>query len=409
MTNRENARGFALVLTLSLLAVLVLLALAMATTGRIGSQIATTAQHQTQARQNALLGLGVALGELQRHAGDPARLTGTAGIAGIPAGAGNPTRFWCGVWSGAGGFVSWLASQQSPGAVPSVASLPDSVVLAGAVTVGNSLGAESENREFVRADKIPVPVVDPTGALRAGGNYAYWVADEGAKLSAVISDTEAALPGVRHALDELIPALSPTAPALTSVLAFNQLAFVPANPMSANAIAAGFHHLTVTHAQFDSGGVRHAGLINVNSTSSLLWKGVAGTYNRANPGAPLSITTTAFGARMRSGFAASGGSGKFPNGPFQSVADFLSSQLLADALAGSDVTPELFGAAIGPLFCVRSETFRLRAYGDALNPADASKIESLAYCEAIVQRVPDAGGGTKFVVTQFRWLGPKDI
>jgi len=61
---------------------------------------------------------------------------------------------------------------------------------------------------------------------------------------------------------------------------------------------------------------------------------------------------------------------------------------------------------------VRSDAFRLRVYGDAVNPADTSKIEAVAYCEAVVQRRPAlaAGGlGRKFVVVYFRWLGPDDL
>ncbi len=400
--------GFALVLTLSLLALLVMLVLALSAMSRVGNRMASTAQYQVRARQNALLGLGVALGELQQRAGDPGCVSGMAGVTGVPAGAGHPTRHWCGVWTGAGEFVGWLASQQTPGVTPTVAALPDSVVLVGPVTAGNSTGAESENREFVRADKIAVPVIAPDGLPRTAGNYAYWVGDEGVKLSAVIPDADAMLPGIKHAIDEEIAALSPTAAALPSVIAFNQLAFVPANPLSANALAAGFHQLTATHFGLDAGGVRRAGLVNVNSTSSLLWKGVAGTYNDASPGAPLSITTTTFGNRMRSNFAASNGPGKLVNGPFQTGADFLASPLLVTALAGSDVTPGQFAAAIGPLLTVRSDTFRIRAYGDTTNATDTTKVESMAVCEAMVQRVP-SGGGTKFVVIQFRWLGPKDI
>lgn len=71
---------------------------------------------------------------------------------------------------------------------------------------------------------------------------------------------------------------------------------------------------------------------------------------------------------------------------------------------------------VRPMLAVRSDTFRIRAYGDAMNPADASDSnatpESVAYCEAIVQRTnePDPGGnGKKFVITYFRWLGPDDI
>jgi hypothetical protein len=67
--------------------------------------------------------------------------------------------------------------------------------------------------------------------------------------------------------------------------------------------------------------------------------------------------------------------------------------------------------ALGPMLTVRSDTFRVRAYGEAVNPADPSSIEALAYCEAIVQRTPEPmpGFGRRFVITHFRWLGPEDI
>ena len=60
---------------------------------------------------------------------------------------------------------------------------------------------------------------------------------------------------------------------------------------------------------------------------------------------------------------------------------------------------------------VRSDTFRIRAYGDAVNPSDPTKVESTAWCEAIVQRIKDdpASPRGRFVITYFRWLSPDDI
>jgi hypothetical protein len=47
-----------------------------------------------------------------------------------------------------------------------------------------------------------------------------------------------------------------------------------------------------------------------------------------------------------------------------------------------------------------------------VNPADPAKIESTAWCEAIVQRTaepaPD-GMGRRFAITSFRWLSPDDL
>lgn len=66
---------------------------------------------------------------------------------------------------------------------------------------------------------------------------------------------------------------------------------------------------------------------------------------------------------------------------------------------------------IAPFIAARSDTFKIRAYGDAVDPIDGT-IQAKAYCEAIVQRTPeliDATLGRRFVITYFRWLGPDDI
>ena len=79
---------------------------------------------------------------------------------------------------------------------------------------------------------------------------------------------------------------------------------------------------------------------------------------------------------------------------------------------------------LGPMLNARSDSFVIRAYGDA---ADASgKIQARAWCEAVVQRcpepiAPDPSGinsnkagkatdmGRRFVVKAFRWLRPEEV
>jgi hypothetical protein len=79
---------------------------------------------------------------------------------------------------------------------------------------------------------------------------------------------------------------------------------------------------------------------------------------------------------------------------------------------------------LGPMLTARSDSFIIRAYGDA---ADAGgKVQARAWCEAVIQRcpeplVPDASGlnsanlgkpsdlGRRFVVKSFRWLRPGEV
>jgi hypothetical protein len=76
---------------------------------------------------------------------------------------------------------------------------------------------------------------------------------------------------------------------------------------------------------------------------------------------------------------------------------------------------------------VRSDTFTIRAYGEAKSPA-GGKVLARAWCEATVQRYPDpvpnpqsdegflselarpgSEFGRRFGITSFRWLNPQEI
>lgn len=82
--------------------------------------------------------------------------------------------------------------------------------------------------------------------------------------------------------------------------------------------------------------------------------------------------------------------------------------------------------ALSPFMSTRSDTFTIRAYGDSISPNN-NEIIAKAWCEAVVQRLPDpveidtsistyenlaqpAGSfGRKFKVISFRWLDESEI
>ncbi|MET0263931.1 MAG: hypothetical protein ABW223_13595, partial [Rariglobus sp.] len=86
-TSPACRKGFALLITITLLAFLVLLLVSLASLTRVETQVADNNQHLAQARQNALLALNLALGQLQKHAGPDQRVTARADLQPLATGA----------------------------------------------------------------------------------------------------------------------------------------------------------------------------------------------------------------------------------------------------------------------------------------------------------------------------------
>lgn len=77
---RTDRSGFALLITITLLAFLVLLLVSLASLTRVETQVASNNQQIAQARQNALTALNIAIGELQKYAGPDQRTTARADL-----------------------------------------------------------------------------------------------------------------------------------------------------------------------------------------------------------------------------------------------------------------------------------------------------------------------------------------
>jgi type II secretory pathway pseudopilin PulG len=99
---RPQNSGFALIITIVLMSMLVLLMVSMASLTRVETQIASNYQQVDQARSNALMALNIAIGELQAEAGPDQRITARADILDSDADTevidtvNQP--YWTGVW-----------------------------------------------------------------------------------------------------------------------------------------------------------------------------------------------------------------------------------------------------------------------------------------------------------------------
>lgn len=419
--NARQSPGFALILTLVLLALLVLATYALSALTRVGTQLAHASGCHAIAREHALVGLHTALGELQRLAGADERVSAMAGIAGVPVA--NERRHWCGVWSDAGQLLGWLISSgQDP---RSLASTPDSMILlVGPSTVGSRPASASAyaDEEYVEAPLVPVSGLRPDGSVGPTGAFAYWVGDEGTKVS-LAPASEAESTPVLPASEPLSIARfaaafhSVDAANRSKVLCYDQstnLRYAAGSRLTRSHLRYGFHHLTVAHRSVSAGGGWRTGCVNINTTSSVVWRSILEAYERT-PGATVFPTAAHrdTAVDLLAGGIAASSAGKSPQTPYGSIGAFLSSALLESALGGVNGIPAAeFAAAMAASLTVRSDTFRIRAYGAANSPTEPDRIEATAYCEALVQRTPTVIDGTlgrRFVITHFRWLVAEDI
>lgn len=406
-----NKRGFALVIVLTLLAVLVLVTYAISLVGRIDTQMGSTTVYQISARQNALLGMRLSLAAIQQSAGSLTAVTGTADV--LSSSLAKNSR-WSGVWSNATAAPVWLVSGGVEPATfnpaysfgPDIANRGPSVISSSVeniVLVGNG-STNTITSRYLEGDAVLVPRVSiPSSSGGSSGHYAYWVGDEGVKLTVKLPGTNPPAPPApdTFAISLIQYSWTPDQANVPKAISYEQLTEAGAG---ATTIKNTFHSATLLHGGFLDNSTRRDGLFNVNTPSTRVWRGVVGTFDAGTS----DTRKQNFANEILAGFGA---------GPYRTVAEFSSSPALQDAVGRlSNVTVSEFLSVMGEWFAVRSDTFRIRAYGDALNPADTNASgatpEAVAYCEAIVQRTNQddpLGNGKKFVITYFRWLGPDDI
>lgn len=128
----------------------------------------------------------------------------------------------------------------------------------------------------------------------------------------------------------------------------------------------------------------------------------------------------------KAAFAPFGGVGQFArSGLLQAAIDATMINQGRTALSPDRIDQADLLATLAPILLVRSDTFLVRAYGEARDPFRAESLGE-AWCEAVVQRLPDYVDpaddpwaapvsvdnellGRRFVVTSFRWLTAADL
>ena len=209
--------GFALLITVTLLAFLVLLLVSLASLTRVETQVAANSTQLAQARANALFALNLAMGQLQKYAGPDQAVTARADINSVNTG--NPV--WTGVWDArppsavtpthaaapaSNAPMAWLVSGNETN---STAITPVAAPVADPATgndnvwlVRKVLGEElkptatypEDGRVKLAKTLIQVPANQLPGFAASSttatpvGAYAWWVGDEGIKAKINIAD-----------------------------------------------------------------------------------------------------------------------------------------------------------------------------------------------------------------------------
>ncbi|MFU8848973.1 MAG: hypothetical protein ACNA77_09700 [Opitutales bacterium] len=171
--------GFVLVAALGMMSFVLLLILSLTLQAQVELRNVSNSKARILARENARLGLMIALGNLQRHAGPDQRVTARAEIEATTT---SGTDKWSGIWDAMSGdpdAMTWLVSGQE--ATPALGVVDDKPA---------TLAPASSRSAAVKVDWISI------GTTTAGstGRYAYWVQEEGVKARVNLDDNIGRMP-----------------------------------------------------------------------------------------------------------------------------------------------------------------------------------------------------------------------
>ncbi len=199
---KEKREGFALIVTVSIMAFVVLILLAMASLVSVETKVADNNKSFLMARQNALIGLRKAIGKLQQNAGPDQRITAKGNfVLDISDPDYAKMKNWTGIWD-------FPSASSFPPPLPSVWLVSDgeSETTEGVVTLVGSGSTDTNilgNEIVVERKEIKTSYFPGLSGEQGIGHYAYWVGDEGVKAKANIGgslEIDTLSPSVRKVL-----------------------------------------------------------------------------------------------------------------------------------------------------------------------------------------------------------------
>tara|TARA_R100000027_G_scaffold60818_2_gene51737 strand:- start:1724 stop:5425 length:3702 start_codon:yes stop_codon:yes gene_type:complete len=208
----QGDAGFALVISLSLMALMVLVLIVLGALVQTEVSTATRSKIQVLARQNAYMGMVTALGELQKFAGPDARATARSDIFEGPDGLSssvlkNP--YWLGVWNAqnedgtvkdAGDYKAWNALdsiekiEASNWIVSGNAGLdqsdPDYWTPLSDVPEDDTTVVLANEAPAYDVPEVRVPKVALSDGTADAGHFGYWVSGENSKALVNLYDAD---------------------------------------------------------------------------------------------------------------------------------------------------------------------------------------------------------------------------
>lgn len=174
--HHPHSRGFALVVTLSLMILLTVIAVGLLSLSSVSLRSSGASSAQSTARANARLAMMLAIGQLQKSAGRDQSVTGPASLG---QGGLLTNSNWTGAWKSDDptSTPTWLVSGENPNPANALTATNSAYLWKQTTSVKPQTAASGE---ILRAAWLNVDT-------NTKGRFAYWVGDEGIKAKVDIS------------------------------------------------------------------------------------------------------------------------------------------------------------------------------------------------------------------------------